>query len=127
MNFNKHTFTVKEFMALPVYELAKEAPIGENFLLKGRQSKQQEYLEFLIKEHTEEGIVKNIEQQKRAYPKTDHRLKVVFWRKWKDGNIGEFGGTIAFDAPGLSLKDDKLVINMGDDNLTLGVGEQNVA
>jgi hypothetical protein len=115
MNYNKHTFKVDEFMAFPICESGNEAPFGVPFLLKGRMSNQKNYLSWLIKEHTEEGLRKEIEKQTQENPKKDHRIKVNFWRKHKDGNVSEYGGTIEFVAPGITLKDDKVILNFGED------------
>lgn len=119
MNYNKYTFTVEEFNALPVYTEASAANTGEVFLLEGKMSKQKEFLTMLVLEHTEDGIIKQIERETKANKKVDHRIKVNVWKKFKDGNVGEYGGTIKFipiPVP-MEVKDDKLILNFGDDNL----------
>lgn len=110
-------FTVKEFLALPVYEEAREAQVGENFLLKGKMSRQQESLNIFLEEHGGEKNVFNMIEDQKKRSKTDQNVKVKFWRKYKDGNIGEYGAIIKFlSDEKLILKDDKLIINLGGDN-----------
>jgi len=36
MNFNKHSFLIEEFMALPVFQTVREAPVGKPFLLSNK-------------------------------------------------------------------------------------------
>jgi len=117
MNYNKYTFTVEEFNKLPVYEEAKMAAPNEVFLLEGKMSKQKQFLTMLVLEHTEDGIIKQIEKESKASPKTDHRIKVNVWKKFKDDNVGEYGGTIKFTPTPvpMEIKDDKLILNFGDD------------
>jgi hypothetical protein len=126
MNYDKYTFTVAEFNALPVYTEARLANTGEVFLLEGRMSKQKEFLTMLVLEHTEDGIIKQIAKETKANPRVDHRIKVTVWRKHKDGNVGEFGGNIKFiPAPEpLEIKDDKLILNFGNDDLTFTKKEE---
>lgn len=112
MNFNKTKFTLAEFAALPVFESARGAPIGVPFLLEGRMSKQQEYLQDLLDEHTEEGLFKKLDEEAKKTRK-DTRLKVQYWTKYKDGNVQDRGATIFLAAKGLNLKDDTLIINTG--------------
>lgn len=119
MNYNKHKFTVKEFLALPVYDEARTADIGEVFLLAGKFSAQQGYLNQLIAEHTEAGLIKQIADETAKNPRQDHRIKVNFWKILKDGHVGEFGGTIEFLEEGVTLKGDKVVLNFGDDMLKI--------
>jgi hypothetical protein len=119
MNHNKHIFTTQEFLAIPVYDEARLAKVGEDFLLKGHLSAQQDWLQFLLKEHGEANLALEIETAQQKNPKVDSRIKVKFWRKYKDGNVGEFGGTIALKKDeSIVLKDDKLVLNFGDDDLS---------
>jgi hypothetical protein len=119
MNYNKYIFTVEEFNALPVYTDASAANTGEVFLLVGKMAKQKVFLSSLVLEHTEDGIIKQIERETKANKKVDHRIKVTVWKKFKDGNVGEYGGTIKFTPTTvpLEVKDDKLILNFGDDNL----------
>ena len=118
MNFNKKVFTVKEFLSLPVYDEARKANSGEDFLLKGKQSMQQEYLTLILDNETEANVAKNILEAQRKNPRIDQRMKVQYYHKYKDGNVFDRGGTILFMADEkLVVKDDKVLINFGDDSL----------
>ena len=112
MNFNKHKFTVKEFLDLPVYESAVGVPVNTIFLYEGRQSYQQKYLKFILEQEKEEVVAKKLKEEAQTTRK-DTRIKVKFWRKLKDGNVSEEGATITLLEQGLNLVDDTLVINTG--------------
>ena len=114
MNFNKHTFTKEQFLALPVFETVREAPVGEPFLLKGIQSHQQEYLMDLIEKHGDK-LPAIVEQG------PEKSLKVVFWSKYKDGNVRDNGGKIIFPKAEVKQTGDRLVITTGEDaKITVG-------
>lgn len=116
MNFQKNKFTVDEFLAIPVFEWTAQAPVKTPFLL-GQENKngQKEYLQDLIEELG--GVDKLKEQAKQG----NKQLRVIFWTKYPDGNLKENGGHIVFPEVGVTIKDDKLVINTGDTpDITVG-------
>jgi hypothetical protein len=118
MNFNKHKFTVEEFMTLPVYEEARLANTGEVFLLKGRFSFQKDYLKQVIDENGGEANLASVVETRQKNSRSDQQIKVKFWKKHKDGNFGEFGGVIVLQkSEGILVKDDKLILKFGDENL----------
>jgi len=108
MNYTKKSFTVEQFLALPVYETAREAPARAEFLLAGRMATQKKYLNSLIEKHGFDGIKEQLKSAKNNY------LKVSFWVKYSDGNVGERGANISFAEASMTKKDDKLIINTGD-------------
>ena len=126
MNYNKHVFTKEEFLALPEYELAKEAPVGVPFLLNSKiEETDAEGNTYFVKStyvFQKEVLMSAIEQiQKSKIDELDsikhQKLKVLFWKKHKDGRIGEFGGHI----PMSTIIDDthrplasNTVIDLGD-------------
>jgi hypothetical protein len=112
MNFNKHTFKVEEFQALPIFPSAREAPVGEPFLLEGRMSAQKTYLTELLVDPGIDKLVQHIEEQNKKYPGKNNNLRVNFWTKYKDGNVRDNGGTILFEKQ-LNVVGDKLVIDTG--------------
>lgn len=114
MNFNKYSFTVEEFLALPVYEEARLAPVETPFLLKGGMSFQQNYIQHLLVDPGKAGVIKYLQEQKKL-GKNDY-LKVQFWRKYKDHYVQNCGGNVRFDSDEkIAIKHDKIVFNLGDD------------
>ncbi len=109
MNFNKHTFTKEQFLALPVFETVHEAPVNTPFLLKGNQSQQQEHLMDLIEKHGEK-LPDLVTQGK------EKDLTVMFWSKYMDGNVRDCGGKIHFPRAEIKQTGDKLVITTGEDS-----------
>lgn len=114
MNFNKRTFKVEEFQALPIYPSAREASVGEEFLLEGRMSGQKTYLTELLIDPGVKALIKHIAEQNKKFPGKNNNLRVNYWTKYKDGNVRDNGGTILFEDPdALNVVGDKLVIDTG--------------
>ena len=111
MNFNKYSYTTKDFLDLPVYATVKEAKVGERFLLEGRFSEQKKHLQNLLDKYTMEEIRSQFRFSPTKY------IKIRFWTKLADGNVREDGGNIDFKEVDLvALKDGKLVIDTGELN-----------